>query len=256
MIGLNKTAGGNNKNFTYYIRFYLTALAVHFLLPLNWADDAIFFKKSSQLTLTEFLINSARPVIDAATYFFTRYALLWRILNPFMLLLLSLLLSEYLSCRKERDKNIFIGCAVVYPAVIVVDAGFIATTLNYLWPVTSGLLCLRPLWKILHGSKPRWYEMILLLPCLLYAANMQQTAVVLVVLLGAGCAYLFMKKKFNFYILFQFIASVFCAFYSYFLNTSGDNPRMLREAARYFPSFASLSFLKKLSLGFLQRSIA
>lgn len=241
----------NNKTLLFYICFFLVALLVHLFLPLDWADDAVFYEKTLRLGLSEFLRGSARPFVDTFTYIFVKYPVLWRILNPLMLVAQSALLSAYLPQGKnEYAKNVFMCFVLIYPSMIVVDAGFVATTLNYLWPVTFGLLCLLPTRKKLTGRKSGIVEMILLIPCLLYATNMQQMAVVLVVILGIANVYLILKKDFSPYILLQFLITIACSVYSYLINTVGDNPRMLREIGRYFPEFDSLSLFEKIELGF------
>lgn len=247
---LNRVFDRKNKILMFNLYFFFALLIIHLLLPLNWADDAVFFKKSSQLALSEFLNNSARPFVDTLTYFFTKYPLLWRFINPIMLMLLSFILSKYLPSNNEYSKTVAVSFAIIYPSMIVVDAGFIATTLNYLWPVTLGLFCLLPLWKKVNNLKLKWFEMVILLPCLLYATNMQQMSVILVLVLGSACIYFTLKKEPQLYIFLQFIISVFCALYSYRINTVGDNSRMLRETKRYFPNFESLSFFEKIDLGF------
>lgn len=240
----------NNKILVFYTCFFLLALIIHLVLPLNWADDTIFLKKASQLNLSEFLSNSARPLVDTFTYFFVRYPLLWRLINPLMLILLSFLLSKYLPSKNDYAKNVALCIALIYPSIVVVDAGFIATTLNYLWPVTMGMICLFPLWKKVNKLKTHRFEMVLFIPCLLYATNMQQMAIILVAIFGMANIYLIWKKDFSPYILLQFLIAIFCSVYSYAINTVGDNSRMLREISRYFPDFASLTILEKIELGF------
>ncbi len=241
----------DNKILLFYGCFFLVALVVHFLLPLGWADDAVFYEKTLKLGLSDFLSNSARPFVDMFTYIFVKYPILWRIINPVMLVASSFLLSTYLpQSINEYVKNIVICIAMLYPSMVVVDAGFVATTLNYLWPVTFGLLCLLPTYRRITGRKCSFIEMLFLVPCLLYATNMQQMAVVLVVLFGIANVYLIYKKDFSLYILLQFLITAACSVYSYLINTVGDNPRMLREIGRYFPEFGSLSLLEKMELGF------
>ncbi len=241
----------NNKIFLFYICFFCVALIVHLLLPLNWADDAVFYEKTLRLGLSDFLSNSARPFVDTFTYLFVKYPVLWRILNPLMLVAQSALLSAYLpQSKNEYAKNVLMCFVLIYPSMVVVDAGFVATTLNYLWSVTFGLLCLLPIYKRFKSRKSNFIEMILLIPCLLYATNMQQMAVVLVVILGMANVYFILKKDFSPYILLQFLITIACSIYSYLINTVGDNPRMLREISRYFPEFDSLSLFEKIELGF------
>lgn len=236
----------------YYTIFTAVLFFIHIFLPLNWADDAIFMKKVYQLSISEFLKTSARPLVDAMTYFFAKYPIFWRLTNPIIILILTLLICKYLKL-KSKNERIFASIAILFPSLVMVDAGFIATTLNYLWPVTFGFLCLLPSWKIFNNEKVCWYEMLLLLPLLLYATNMQQMSVVLTFLFALSCIIMIVKRKsihMNYYIFFQF-AVAFCGLlYSYHLNTSGENSRMIRETARYFPNFASLSILQKFELGF------
>lgn len=249
----------NTKNLTFqgkrilifYICLFFVALIVHLLLPLDWADDAVFYKKTIILNLSEFLEGSARPLVDTFTYIFVKYPIMWRILNPLILVVQSVLLSIYLpQSKNEFVKNVILCFLLLFPSMVMVDAGFIATTLNYLWTVTLGLLCLLPTYKKITERKSSFIEMILFIPCLLYATNMQQMAVVLVVLFGIVNVYLGLKRDFSPYIFFQFLISVACSVYSYLINTIGDNPRMLRETTRYFPEFSDLSFFEKLELGF------
>lgn len=97
-----------NKVRKFYLFFYSAVFIVHLFLPLNWGDDAIFFEKSSLLSLKEFLSGNARPIIDTFTYFFTKFPLLWRIINLFILIAESLILSKYLPPKKQlfKDRNI------------------------------------------------------------------------------------------------------------------------------------------------------
>ena len=92
----------------FYLLLYSAVFIVHLFLPLNLGDDAIFFEKSSLLSLKEFLSGSARPIIDAFTYFFTKFPLLWRIINLFILIAESLILSKYLPPKNSylKDRNI------------------------------------------------------------------------------------------------------------------------------------------------------
>ena len=235
----------------FYICFYFVALIVHLLLPLDWADDAVFYDKTLSLNLSEFLKGSARPLVDTLTYIFVKYPMLWRFLNPLVLVLQSVLLSIYLpQSKNEYVKNAVLCLLLLFPSMVMADAGFVATTLNYLWTVTLGLLCLLPTYKKITERKSSLIEMILFIPCLLYATNMQQMAVVLVVILGMVNVYFWFKRDFSPYIFFQFLISVACSVYSYLINTVGDNSRMLREIDRYFPEFGDLSFIEKLELGF------
>lgn len=239
-----------NENNKPFVVLLFCSIIIHWFLPLNWADDAIFFRKSVNLDFCEFLKGSARPIIDSFTYFFALFPFLWRIINPIILTSFSLIVSKLVSCVHEKENNIFICCSILYPSMVVVDAGFIATTLNYLWAVTFGLFTLIPVKKYMIGNKVAPYEFLLTLPFLLYATNMQQMAVVLTVIFLGINVYLVLSKRFNVFILIQFAVALGGLAWSFCLNMFGENNRMLREAGRYFPTFTELNVIEKLELGF------
>lgn len=225
-------------------------LLVHLFLPLRWADDAVFYEKATSLGVAEFLSNSARPIIDLFTYFFARNNYIWRLINPFVLTVFVWVI-EYLLPFGERNINKIVACFALFPTMVIVDAGFIATTLNYLWSVTFGLLCLIPCKKALCNENLPWWKKVLLLPLLFYACNMQQVCVVLLGFIFCINVFIaFVHKKVNCYLIFQFLIVAGLAVYSYSINVFSENSRMLREINRYFPEFEQLNIFEKIELGF------
>lgn len=238
------------KKYRFYIVFFFAALVVHFFLPLNWSDDAVFYEKAASTSLDDFLLTSARPLTDAATWVFAKVNLAWRIANPLVLTVLLAVAEEILPIRKSKVSKA-VCLLAVFPSMVLVDAGFIATTVNYLWPITFGLLCLFPIRnKLLKVKTPLWFK-IALVPLLAYACNMQQMCAVLLGVLLCTNIYLWaVRKEFDWYSALQTLAVGAMAVYSYSLNVFSDNSRMLRETARYFPNFGKLNILEKAELGF------
>ncbi len=237
------------KNISPFVAFLALALLVHFFLPLNWGDDKIFGAEAS-LSLGDFLYGSSRIMTDTMTYIFSKYHILWRIINPFVLTLLPYVISKLLGATDKKIQAVICGLSV-FPAMVTVDAGFIATTVNYLWPVAFGLFSLLIFQNIAAGKKVPWYILLSGIAALLYAINMEQMSAVLTASFAIGCFYLFfVKKRFNVYPLALLLVSSFGLVYAYIGNTSQDNSRMMRETARYFPDFSSLGLFEKLELGF------
>lgn len=241
-----------NKHSEYYpfIILMVLLLLVHLFLPLKWSDDAVFLIKSANTSLKQFLIGSARPLTDTLTYVFVRNNILWRLLNPVVLTVLAITLSYLLSSINKLRQNIVICCTIFYPTMVLVDAGFIATTVNYLWPITSGLLCLTTIKQTYNNVRIGCPEALILIPLLFYATNMQQMCVVLMIVLFVANCYFIKQHRFNIYIFIQFLLTIVGLLYSYYLNMFGGNNRMMRETARYFPEFTQLGLLKKAELGF------
>lgn len=77
---------------------------------------------------------------------------------PLNLIAESLILSKYLPPKNSYLKTVILSHALLSPSIIVVDAGFIATTLNYLWAVTFGLISLIPAQKQMNNQKISCFE--------------------------------------------------------------------------------------------------
>lgn len=229
--------------------FFVFALIAHLFLPLNWGDDKVFGTEAS-MPLNEFLYGSSRILTDTLTYIFNKYNILWRLLNPCVLTMLPYVLSKLLSV-KSKAVQATLCLLILFPTMTIVDAGFIATTVNYLWPITFGLINLLIFQNIAADKRSPFYIFIAGIPLMVYAINMEQMSAILTASLLIGCVHLFfVKKKFHIYPLIQLLVSSFGVLYAYFGNTSQDNSRMLRETLRYFPDFGELNVLQKIELGF------
>lgn len=229
--------------------FFAFALAIHFCLPLNWGDDKVF-SSQAVLSLSEFLNGSSRILTDTMTWVFNRYHILWRLTNPLVLTLLSRSMSRLISLTDKKLQYILCLC-LLFPTMVVVDAGFIATTVNYLWPVTFGFCSLLIFQNIAAEKKISGPVFLAGIPMLVYAINMEQMSAVLSCTFLIGCTYLFIhKKRFHIYPILQLAISLFGVLYAYFGNTSQENSRMIRETARYFPDFSRLGIFNKIELGF------
>ena len=235
------------KEYRFYVILYLVFLAVHLALPLNWGDDKIFLSKSADAGLFEFLQGSARPFTDGLTYIFSRFHFLWRFLNPVVLTVLVWVIPKILPSQNIHKA---LPLLAVYPTMCMVDAGFVATTVNYLWPITFGVISLLPLKNLIYGQKTSIALCVAIVPLMLYATNMQQMCVVMLVTLTAGNIFFLFKRKIKPYLLLQNLVVAGMTVYSYYLNTVGENNRMVRETGRYFPEFLSLNIFEKLELGF------
>lgn len=234
----------------FLILFFIAALIIHIFLPLNWSDDAVFLKKTADKDIFTFLNGSARPLTDGLTYIFSRNQWLWRILNPCIITTLLCTICKTTSADINNKSTRLIALTAVFPTMILVDAGFVATTLNYLWPVTFGILNLIPLTDSLNNKKTSKLLLFVLIPLLAYTTNMQQMCAVLLAVFAVSNIYFICKRNFKPYILLQFIITLSGTVSSLLLNFTGDNSRIIRETERYFPTFNQLNIFEKTELGF------
>lgn len=242
-----------NKTFEQYkplLIYILVVLAVSLFLPLSWADDAVFMQKTANKTITEFLTGSARPFTDGLTYIFARNQWLWRILNPFVLLLCIISVDKTLPRKSTKEETAFLALAITFIMMAFVDAGFIATTVNYLWPVTFGIFSLISIKATFEEKNTSLLYKIVSIPLLIYATNMQQMCAVLFAIFLLFNIYLAFKKRFSLFHFLQFLITSGGMALSLYLNFTGDNSRMIRETKRYFPGFMELNIFQKAELGF------
>lgn len=230
-----------------FLLLFIIAAIVHIFLPLNWGDDKVF-SVSTAVPFSQFMQGKARPLTDGLTFVFSRYNILWRISNPFILVLMAKTLTELVPAENKKLSALLFCTLPLYPTMAMVDAGFIATNINYLWPITFALVNLLIFQKTYSEGFRLYY--IFALPLLLYALNMEMMTVVLSFAFLFGISVMLTKKKFHLFALMQALLSVGSAVAAYTRNLSGDNSRMVREIARYFPEFESLTLFNKLELGF------
>ncbi len=230
-----------------FLLLFIIAAVVHIFLPVNWGDDKVF-RVSTSVPFSQFMQGKARPLTDGLTFVFSRYNILWRISNPFVLVLMAKTLTDLIPAENKK-LTAFLFCTLpLYPTMAMVDAGFIATNINYLWPITFALVNLLVFQKIYSEGFRIYY--ILSLPLLLYALNMEMMTVVLSLTFLFGIAVMLTKKKFHFFPIIQAAISIWSVISAYTRNLNGDNSRMLREINRYFPEFESLTLFNKIELGF------
>lgn len=92
---------------------------------------------------------SSRVVIEFVMYIMTVLpVIIWKILDILCIFVLYKILSKYV-----KNKILLGLCICSYPFMHLGSAGWIATTTNYLWPFTAGLLAFYMLDKYFFDNK-------------------------------------------------------------------------------------------------------
>ena len=127
------------KNNYAIIGFFILMLALHKIMAFI-GDDLWYAKVLSNQSLAGFLSFryyewSSRLIIDCLTVILTKESyLIWKILDTILYTLGVYLLIKFIN--EDNDKYItLIGVSLflMYPFFDMASAGWIATTLNYLW---------------------------------------------------------------------------------------------------------------------------
>lgn len=240
--------------------FFSILFLIHLPIETGWGDDVFFAEEN--MPLGAFLADryrtwTSRVLIESGVWLLAAAPVwLWKILNILMILLLVWIAADLFGLEHGRSKTkipaqvIFFSILGCLPVLSLCDAGWIATTLNYLWPMTLGLVAMRPVKHWIRGEKCPLWEYLACPVCMIYAANTEQGAAILLsvyLLCGAYISHRRGKLHSFYYVL------LFCAAGSAFfiLTTPGNAYRFRAEMKQWFPGFDELSLPEKLLMGFI-----
>lgn len=172
----------NNRNvFIYGSAFLLVLILYHVSVKAYFGDDYQYFSKVlSDYGLIEWLKIrytewSSRVIIEAMLVWFSQHIFLWKLTN----ILVGLLLA-YSLYKLSHGISLFTVVALIvsYPLTDMASAGWIATFMNYWWPLAFGLYSLVVLDKLTRGEAIRWWEVVCSFIAALIGTNVEQYCVV------------------------------------------------------------------------------
>ena len=233
---------------------------IHLFLPVTLADDTWFAQilagnKATLANWSRFLheryeLWSSRIAIEALLIVMARFPWLWRVADTFVCIAITLLLSRLFNPEKSREKNLLLCLLwLTFPVWLTWEAGFLATTLNYTWPLCAALLALTPMVKQFQGREVKKWEYAVAFPALLFACFAELLcATFLLAVMGSLVYRIFFEKKSP---AFQIGCALICgAMLVFALTCPGNDNRTLLETASWFPEYAELSLVQKVDIGF------
>lgn len=237
--------------------FGIILLVAHGFAVTGIYDDAWFAEVLNEYKLMDYLeyryqIWTSRLPIEAVLVYLTRLnPWIWKICNVLIILLLV-----YECCviwGKVCDVftiSVFILLVLLVPINMLCSAGWMATTINYLWPITVGLYSLIPICKWFRKQKIHLYEYFFgCIACLFGGSMEQMVAVLFVVYVLLICYSVYMGEKIPILLWIYSILSL--AMLVFVLTCPGNASRVVMETQTWFPEFATMSLFEKLATGFL-----
>lgn len=239
---------------------FLLLLLAHTLIRADFGDDLAYKNILANQSMFDFLREryhtwSSRVLIEAVMLpFATGNVWWWKIADSLMIVLFLWIVSELFGGEKEQEKmqaQMLMFCMIwIVPFFSLSSAGWITTTINYLWPLTLGLVAMLPLRHWIREEKIPVWEFAVCPVCALYGANMEQMGAILLGSYVVFGGYLLWKRKklSPFYFLQLLLIAGSLVF---ILTAPGNACRTEAEIQRFFPEFAGLSVGQKLWMGFL-----
>lgn len=232
---------------------------IHLFITPNMGDDVYYTKLFTapdfdliSFSATRYLTWSSRSLIEAVmAAAILMPPILWKLIDTLMIVIIAVFLSKLLLDDKHRKTgNVVIAALMLMlPFYLMNSAGWIATTLNYLWPLALGLVALYPLRKIINEELLRGYEYILYSVCLVFAANAEQVCAFLLIIYTVFTIMMLVRKKYSIYIFVQLALCVLSLVF--ILTCPGNEVREVAEAAKWYPGYLDFSIFKMIGFGLL-----
>ena len=155
-----------------------------FITP-NKYDDAKFLSWLEGDTISNILVNryntwTSRVIIDFTVFSMlkiSKYA--WIITQAVMMALLGYSISKlFIKENKNKMNAMMVFMILAYPIDIMAEAGWAASTANYIWPLATALFALIPIKKVWNAEKFKWFQYILFMLAIIYACNQEQTCAI------------------------------------------------------------------------------
>lgn len=221
-------------------------------------DDVWFAIVNENKNLFTFITEryntwSSRVVIETILVIFAKYlpVSVWKISNLGIFYLLVYSISKLLIIHKNENIkiiNTYISILIfLIPFSLYFEAGWIATSTNYLWVASTGLYTILLLKKIIKREKINVYQKIIHYICLIYACNQEQMAGILFIVYSIGIIYLIKSKNIKPIIVITYLIIVFSIIF--ILTCPGNTERKLREEITWYNGFSETSLMTKISNG-------
>lgn len=240
-----------------YIPFIITVsilLFYHIFIVIGYGDDDYFKNVNAVYSLKEFWVFryhewTSRNIIETVLLVMVMHPLIWKICNYFFW---CSAIYMILRLTNAKGENGWFACLLLlqYPFMDMNTAGWIATNVNYLWPLWCILFAGMALKRIMQNERLGWYHYAAGIPAIIYACNLEQAIVILMAMFAFVCMVKFMRHEYNIPFVYIGIAVSLLSL-AYIFTCPGNDNRFIEECEKNIPEFLQFSFIKKVCLGLL-----
>lgn len=233
--------------------FFLVILIMHMFYNFSSDDVNYFNSVLDNKNIIDFVIErynnwSSRIIIESLLVIVSRNIYLWRILDSLVIVLLVYSINK-LFYKKMTCKNLLFTCLIffMYPFFDMTGAGFCATTLNYLWPLTFMLFGFIPFRNIYYGERIDKRLLIFYVLALLYACNQEQAVCIVFGVSLIYLVYCIKTKRDTKYVVMTILIAL--ASLIFIATCPGNATRSAVETAAHNPVYKYANFFDKIYMG-------
>ena len=238
-----------NKKYVYYVCLFIFVFALHLFMRPGEADDLWFINNYTGNPLSfaymRYMQWSSRFLIEMVLVFIASLPLIvWKVLDTLMIVLLFYSGNKLLNIKNRKILIFEIFLIMILPWKVFGETGWIATTLNYTWPITLGFYG----FSILE-EKTNFLKQIISFFCIIFACNQEQMCcVMLAFIIICFCIRTFQKKN-NKVFLIPFIICILMGVLH--IICPGNSMRQISEMQTWYPAYQNFDVLDKISIGII-----
>lgn len=239
-----------NKKYVYYVCLFIFVFALHLFMRPGEADDLWFINNYTGNPLSfaymRYMQWSSRFLIEMVLVFIASLPLIvWKVLDTLMIVLLFYSGNKLLNIKNRKILIFEIFLIMILPWKVFGETGWIATTLNYTWPITLGFYG----FSILLEEKTNFLKQIISFFCIILACNQEQMCcVMLAFIIICFCIRTFQKKN-NKVFLIPFIICILMGVLH--IICPGNSMRQISEMQTWYPAYQNFDVLDKISIGII-----
>lgn len=191
---------------------------------------------------------SSRVVIEFFLMLFSKNFMLWRLLNSFVMFGTVILMCKYIFKKIEIKSLLFVFAIYCFiPLRIMGETGWIATSINYHWPVFFAMVAFYPFYQLLINEKINHYVYFLAIPLLIFGANQEQVNLCFFVLTSLMTVFLLKQNKYDYKL--SLLSVISFSELIFFLTAPGNENRASKEIINWFPEYKDFGLANKIDLG-------
>lgn len=213
-------------------------------------QDDIFNSKSQELHSWRWMLDtnasmystwSDRIIINPWMFICTNDLPKW--LYSIITAIITMIIIYFLNHKLIKHPYLWTAsvlAALTFPVIQLSTAGYIATTVTYIYPVS--LICL----SIMILETNKWYLKIITIPLLLFSFNNEQLCICTGVFLIYYIIRYYKKWRIYLYPLVPWIIDLAIA-----IHSPGNHSRALNDTHEWLPKFVHFTFFDKINVGMI-----
>ena len=261
----NKHANAGMRNWYAITMMICTGffLLMH-LTFVGFTNDDVYFRDLAAmwdsvpaLVVDRYLTDSSRVISETILFLLVQCPfIVWQLLDTLICILLCHSACVLLVNDKQKKENLLVlALFAIYPYMHVGSAGWICTSLNYMWPMATLTYALSGAMRRIRSEKIAVWQYVLYVIALIFTANCEMSATVLVFAGAYLLAYRFGRKKaetaenitsgivYEIVVLMIGLAGLLFA-----MTAPGNGERTAMEALNWMPEFPDLNLFQKFRL--------